>query len=157
MKKLFAFILTLLMCLNLCACSRSSSCTVTFKDGTTQTLTVDEILDIRSDDEITWEKYANSEINGEGKITAIKKGSTGFAYITSATVKDGITYTYDYYTVEIDDFVEVLVRAETFEGITVGDNVRYNGRINSNNIGVCLQVDCENDPLDNPQPHIFLK
>ena len=159
MKKVLMGMLAVILVISLCACGGvgKKCCTVTFDDGTTKTLSPSELSDICSNDAVTWENYVGAKISGEGKITGIDKGSNGFYYITESAVKNGVEYKYEYYQIEINTYIKVLVRSETFKGMVVGDTVRFEGKINSGSSLYNIRVDNSDDSVENPQAHIFLK
>ena len=76
MKKLIVLILAATMALSLCACgggSGSSKFTITCKDGTTETMTADELTEISSNEVKYKQKYAGAHVSGEVKIESIEK------------------------------------------------------------------------------------
>ena len=156
MKKALSLLLALVMCLSLCACSgsNSKSCTVTFSDGTSKTLSPRELSDICTKDAVSWKNYIGAQISGSGKITQIEEGCSNFYDVPVSSTKNGVETKYKYYQVTIDQLVIVLTRAEVFSGMAVGDTVRYDGEINSGS-GVVIRVDFGDDTTDNPQQHIF--
>ena len=157
MKRAIAILLLLAMTLSLCACGGVSkkSCTVTFSNGTTKTLSPSELSDICSKDAVSWKSYVGAKISGTGKITSIKEGHDGFYNITHSSVKDGVEYKYQYYQVVIDKYIVVLTRAEVFSGMSVGDTVRFEGEINSGSSVYSIRVDYGDDSPSAPQQHIF--
>ena len=155
MKKTISLIQVLVLCLSLCACGGSATCTVTFSDGSTKTLSSSELINICSNDAVSWKSYVGATISGTGKITKIEEGATGFYNITNSVVRDHVEYKYQYYQVTINNSIIVLTRAEVFSGMSVGDTVSFEGEINSGSSAVAIRVDYGNDSPDYPQQHIF--
>lgn len=76
MKKVIAVLLVLILCISLCACgqTQSASATVTLSDGTTKTVTAE---DVRSNSF----KYEEAEITITGKVEKIAQDAFGWTYV----------------------------------------------------------------------------
>lgn len=126
-------------------CGSGNTYTVTKLNGETISITADDIISIKNNDEITFQnEYSRAPISGEGTITKIESG-----FIGSSTV--GNTY----YVVTINDEIRVETRGEVFSGIKVGDTVTFSGEIYS--AFMYVDVDQATDSNSNPQQNIFLK
>ena len=160
MKRIFVAILTLIMCLSLCACSGGGSkkLMLTDSDGKTTSFSAKELEKIRDTDGRTWSTYKSATISGSGKITDITPvAGTGSFYTDLTVVRGGKTYEYKYTEVEIDDNIILLTRRETFNDFYVGDTVSFNGKLVSGSSDIWLLIDCcgKND-YDNPELNIVL-
>ena len=155
MKRIVA--LCLVVVLSLCILSGCSGgnekCTLTLTNGTTKTMTANELYKIASKDEYTWSQYSGAKISGPGKIKKIEFGTGWFTNFTYSSVSNGVETPYRYVTVQIGNHIQVLVRQETFEGFAVGDSVRFEGVIGAGN-GSDIYV-TGSESANNPQPHIF--
>lgn len=145
MKKLFVCCLALAMLVCMVGCGGSDTYTVTKLTGETVSMTGDELIDIATNDSITFKReYSRAAISGEGKITKIEEGFIGSSMVGN-----------EYYQVTINDEIIVETRGEVFVGFKVGDEVTFSGEIYS--AFMYLEVDQASDSNTNPQQNIFHK
>ena len=122
------------------------TCTITKLTGETVEMNIDKVVNIISDDAITFEnEYEGAKVWGVGEITEISKGSV----IDNRNNIKGV----EYYTVYIDNKIKVETRAEVFKDFKVGDKVRYEGVIDHGFMD--LYVDQEEDSYYDPIQNIF--
>lgn len=120
MKKLTACLLALVMALSLCACGgKGGAFTVTCKDGTTETLTREELEDLYSNELKYQQKYDGAHVEGEGKIDSIET-----SVVTSTGKVESVK-------IGIDSFTTVLVDvpAAYAADLDVGDTIVVSGSI----------------------------
>ena len=73
MKKTLSLLLALVLCIVLCACGGDhSQFTVTCKDGTTETMTMDELSNVASNELKYKQKYSGAHVSGKAKIESIE-------------------------------------------------------------------------------------
>lgn len=122
MKKILALLLVLVMVLSLCACGGGKKYTVHLPSGGTETMSAKEFADLKENNQLKYSKeYSGCSISGSGKITKIEKGpASGFYYYTIE---------YSYYTITIDDNIQILTLEEYLPSCEVGDTVSFKAEV----------------------------
>ena len=128
MKKRLSLLLAFVMCLSLCACgggSGSSKFTITCKDGTTETMTADELTKISSNEVKYKQKYAGAHVSGEVKIESINASiTTSKGHIEAVDIGFGHM-----------DLILTDVPSEYVANLGVGDTITVSGTISKTPIG----------------------
>ena len=128
MKKLIVLILAATMALSLCACgggSGSSKFTITCKDGTTETMTADELTEISSNVVNYKQKYAGAHVSGEVKIESIEKSIwTSDGHIEAVDIGFGYV-----------DLTLADVPSDYVANLDIGDTITVSGTISKDPLG----------------------
>lgn len=126
MKRALSLILALTMCLSLCACGGGSSkFTITCKDGTTETMSADELTEVSSNDVKYKQKYAGAHVSGEVKIESIDASIT-----TSKGHIEAVDIGFGYMDLILTD-----VPSEYVANLDIGDTITVSGTISKTPIG----------------------
>lgn len=139
MKRLIALLLAAVLALSLAACGgsgeseqRDAILTITKADGTEETMTSDELMDIYEENEINYnDNYMGCEVVVEGYVLDIEQGSREiFNNISADTVEISLegyngTRGIEFWIVMDDDSYKDL----DFSTITKGTKVRVSGVI----------------------------
>lgn len=126
MKRVIALWVAIMMCLSLCACGGGGSkFTITCKDGTTETMSANELTEVSSNDVRYKQKYAGAHVSGEVKIESIEASiTTSKGHIEAVNIGFGHM-----------DLILVDVPSEYVANLDVGDTIPVSGTIRKTPIG----------------------
>ena len=124
MRKALSILLVLALCLGLCACVAQKSqednlFTITCKDGSTETMTREQLEDIYSNEIKYKQKYEGAHVYGEGKIHSIEK-----SIWTSSGKIEAVDIGIDGFTTTLAD-----VPADYAANLSIGDTIVVSGHI----------------------------
>ena len=126
MKKFFALLLVFVMALSLCACGGGGSkFTITCKDGTTETMSANELKEVTSNDVKYKQKYAGAHVSGQVKIESIESSiMSSKGHIVTVDIGFGHM-----------DLILKDVPSEYVADFDIGDTITVSGTISSTPIG----------------------